>query len=333
MPNNSSAVSVIVPVYNTEKYLRRCLDSILTQTFTDWECLVIDDGSTDTSPTICDEYANKDPRFKVFHKMNSGASASRNVGIDNARGEYIIFIDSDDWWQRNDCLKELATIAETNGADLVRGEYQKVDEEGNVIIAGKHKPDLEGKILSSYEMLNYGIAGEFFGVLFLFRRKAIGNNRYDESMTFLEDMDFLVRIFRKSLKCIYAPLCFYSYLKRDSSTSNVANVNNVICSFSMCDKFTVYAESLSGEMEHYYLHYGRMMYYWTMNTVSENPYYALRKEIIRKCELRLLRKRLLQITTLSDDWHYWILLLHPNLAALAFRTKNNLYLLRRKILG
>lgn len=82
MPNNSPAVSVIVPVYNTEKYLRRCLDSILAQTFTDWECLVIDDGSTDTSPAICDEYAAADTRFRVFHKANGGFCSARNVGLE-----------------------------------------------------------------------------------------------------------------------------------------------------------------------------------------------------------------------------------------------------------
>ncbi len=82
MPHNSPTVSVIVPVYNTEKYLRRCLDSILAQTFTDWECLIIDDGSTDASPAICDEYAARDSRFRVFHKANGGVSSARNVGLD-----------------------------------------------------------------------------------------------------------------------------------------------------------------------------------------------------------------------------------------------------------
>lgn len=82
MPNNSPAVSVIVPVYNTQKYLRRCLDSILAQTFTDWECLVIDDGSTDSSPAICDEYAAADTQFRVFHKANGGVSSARNVGLE-----------------------------------------------------------------------------------------------------------------------------------------------------------------------------------------------------------------------------------------------------------
>src|SRR5690606_22590995 len=89
-------VSVIIPVYNTENYLRECLDSILAQTFTDFEVLLINDGSTDSSGKICDEYAEKDSRIKVFHKENGGVSSARNLGLDNAKGEWICFVDSDD---------------------------------------------------------------------------------------------------------------------------------------------------------------------------------------------------------------------------------------------
>ena len=89
-------ISVIVPVYNAEKYLRRCIDSILAQTFTDFELLLIDDGSKDCSGAICDEYAEKDWRIRVFHKKNGGAAEARNVGIGNARGEWMTFIDADD---------------------------------------------------------------------------------------------------------------------------------------------------------------------------------------------------------------------------------------------
>ncbi len=91
------AISVIVPVYNAEKYLHRCIDSILSQTFTDFELLLIDDGSKDKSGAICDEYAVKDSRVRVFHKENGGVSSARNLGLDNAEGEYIAFVDADDW--------------------------------------------------------------------------------------------------------------------------------------------------------------------------------------------------------------------------------------------
>lgn len=90
-------LSVIVPVYNTEKYLRECIESILAQTFTDFELILVDDGSADSSGTICDEYAAKDPRIQVIHQQNSGATVARRSGVRIAKGEYVTFVDSDDW--------------------------------------------------------------------------------------------------------------------------------------------------------------------------------------------------------------------------------------------
>lgn len=94
---NNPKISVIVPVYNVEKYLRRCIDSILAQTFTDFELLLIDDGSKDNSGDICDGYAMKDERVRVFHKKNGGVSSARNLGLDNAKGEWVSFVDADDY--------------------------------------------------------------------------------------------------------------------------------------------------------------------------------------------------------------------------------------------
>lgn len=97
MNETTPKISVIVPVYKAEAYLHRCVDSILAQTFQDFEVLLIDDGSPDRSGEICDEYARKDKRVRVFHKANGGVSSARNVGLDHARGEWISFVDSDDW--------------------------------------------------------------------------------------------------------------------------------------------------------------------------------------------------------------------------------------------
>ena len=89
-------ISIIIPVYNTEAYLQKCLDSIASQSYEDWECILVDDGSNDGSPSICDEYVKNDNRFKVIHKDNEGVSTSRNVGLENATGDWIYFCDSDD---------------------------------------------------------------------------------------------------------------------------------------------------------------------------------------------------------------------------------------------
>ena len=112
---NQPKISVIVPVYNVEKYLRQCVDSILVQTFTDFELLLIDDGSTDSSGKLCDEYAEKDARIKVLHQKNGGVGSARNLGLNQAQGEWVCFVDSDDWLDRN-CYSAL--MAETYVADL-----------------------------------------------------------------------------------------------------------------------------------------------------------------------------------------------------------------------
>ncbi|MBR5851395.1 MAG: glycosyltransferase family 2 protein [Bacteroidaceae bacterium] len=112
---NMPDISVIVPVYNAEKYLHRCIDSILAQTYIDFELLLINDGSKDNSGAICDEYAAKDARVRVFHKENGGVSSARNCGLDNATGKYICFIDSDDWVDAN-YLEELIP---NEGEDMV----------------------------------------------------------------------------------------------------------------------------------------------------------------------------------------------------------------------
>ena len=111
-------LSIIVPIYNTEKYLRKCLESIKQQTYTDIEVLLIDDGSTDSSPVICDEYCKKDSRFRYYRLKNGGQGRARNYGLDRCSGEWIAFVDSDDWIKR-DMYEAMISSAELHLADLV----------------------------------------------------------------------------------------------------------------------------------------------------------------------------------------------------------------------
>ena len=122
--SDNPKISVIVPVYNAEKYLRRCIDSILNQTFTDFEVLLINDGSTDSSGAICDEYAKQDSRVRVFHKENGGVSSARQLGVDKAVGIYSIHIDSDDWISE-EMLFAMYNSACENNSDIVLCDYIK----------------------------------------------------------------------------------------------------------------------------------------------------------------------------------------------------------------
>lgn len=122
---NNPKISVIVPVYNVERYLRKCLDSIIAQTFSDWECICVDDGSPDNSGKILDEYAAKDKRFVIIHKENGGVSSARNAGLDMARGEYITFCDSDDWIDPATYYTAYMQ-AKAKHADIVQWDYDRI---------------------------------------------------------------------------------------------------------------------------------------------------------------------------------------------------------------
>ena len=124
-------ISVIVPVYNVEKYIDRCVRSILGQTYSDFELILVDDGSPDNAPAMCDEWATKDSRIRVIHKENGGLSSARNAGIQAATGEYLIFIDSDDVIHP-DCLRILMTCIQNTGAEIAMGRFTRFHEE-NVV--------------------------------------------------------------------------------------------------------------------------------------------------------------------------------------------------------
>lgn len=130
---DSKKISVIIPVYNVERFLSKCLDSVINQSYPNLEIILIDDGSSDDSPRICDLYAKKDKRFNVFHKNNGGISETRNYGLDRATGDYIMFVDSDDYIHEDMCSIMLKNASETI-ADMVLCNYYIDDSNGNVII-------------------------------------------------------------------------------------------------------------------------------------------------------------------------------------------------------
>ncbi len=107
-------VSFILPIYNVEKYLSECVESILTQTYNDFEMLLVDDGSPDNCPALCDDWARKDSRIKALHKPNGGLSDARNYGLDHAQGDYVVFVDSDDFWVEKDCLERLMNVVDAH---------------------------------------------------------------------------------------------------------------------------------------------------------------------------------------------------------------------------
>lgn len=125
-------ISIIVPIYNVEKYLKECLDSLINQTYSNLEIILVDDGSTDNCPTICNEYAKMDTRIKVIHKKNAGLSEARNSGMEISTGEYIAFVDSDDYVRKDMYEKMMISINEKK-ADIVMSGFSRIDDNKNII--------------------------------------------------------------------------------------------------------------------------------------------------------------------------------------------------------
>lgn len=287
-------ISVIIPVYNVEKYLRECLDSVITQSVPEKEVLLIDDGSTDSSSEICEEYATRYPYIRVIHKENGGLSSARNKGIEEASGEWIIFLDSDDVWADKDCLSKLHRYATSLNLDILRFEYQAVNENLDLTEPRNYdKSALENQPLDNYQLVKYGIAGEWFAVLYLIRRSAIANLRFNEKTKFQEDIDFYCRLFaEKQLRCGYLNEKMYLYRKRTASITNTCRIGNLKGSFDLCDVF--YKSSRTTEdkrLSALYRYYSVMMYYWTLQTLASEPYYTNRLSIIQNLHLNELHEK------------------------------------------
>lgn len=267
-------ISIIVPVYNVEKYLTSCLDSIIGQTFKGWECLVIDDGSSDSSGVICDEYARKDNRIKVFHKNNGGVSSARNLGLDIALGQYVIFMDSDDLWLSTNCLSNLDSIISKTNADIIRFDYEAIDENGCALYESdyiKYRKPFSDRLIPNDVFLSEVIKGEYFSPLLLFRRSFADNLRFNEKQKFLEDMDFIVRMIPLVQRCYYTTDKYYGYRKLKDSASQRGGLKNVEDSFSMCYAFHKYASSLlSSKLKEEYDWYSIKMYVWTLRSIAYN---------------------------------------------------------------
>lgn len=199
---NNPKVSVIVPVYNVEKYLRRCVDSILSQTFTDFELLLVDDGSKDKSAVICDGYAAEDHRVRVFHKENGGVSSARNLGIEEARGEWISFVDADDWIN-SDYFENL--LKAVKNSDMVISGFQYVLlRGGKLFFLNTVTPSLK---LSYNELfsLPHTMSTPWCK---LFKANIIKGNAvmFDEKMKMGEDTCFV-----NSYLCYVKNICFSEY--------------------------------------------------------------------------------------------------------------------------
>ncbi len=223
--NESKKISVIVPVYKVEKYLARCLDSILGQTHKDLEVILVDDGSPDNSGSICDEYAKKDARVRVIHKPNGGVSSARNAGIDIAEGDFLTFVDSDDTIEE-DMYAHMLRVANETESDIVECNYREIvtDEEKK-----NSPPDTDEVFLyTNKEMLRNILVsadkdkGKVTVIVCdkLFKRELFDGIRFCEECIMAEDNEITTRMSYRAKRIAKVEHVYYNYYQNEGSCIN-----------------------------------------------------------------------------------------------------------------
>lgn len=227
--NDKCVVSVIVPIYKVEKYLKRCIESIINQTYTYMEIILVDDGSPDCCAEICDQYSSIDNRVKVIHKNNGGLSDARNYGINIAEGEYIFFVDSDDYIELN-AIENLVFYAKKNNLDIVCGDaYRVISSDSNsipnktILLGGGS----DGKIMDGEEYLVDCIYKKSFCVAVwtrMYSTKLIKkNNIYFIKGLLHEDENWTPKVILKAKRVGYFNFAFYNYIIRNNSITQTEN--------------------------------------------------------------------------------------------------------------
>jgi len=225
---NNEKISIIVPIYNVEKYLNKCIESITSQTYKNIEILLIDDGSTDGSAAICDKYAKMDARIKVIHKQNEGVSLTKNLGIDISTGEYIAFVDGDDYIEKNYCELLYNNITNTD-SDVSILAYNVVREDGTQIDGAVAENGLDEDEIIVYEgqdiikeLLKQKTIKNF--VCKLYKKTVL--SYFPVGVTY-EDIVFSFEVLNKARRVVYMNTRCYNYLKRKGSITAIVSEKNL----------------------------------------------------------------------------------------------------------
>ncbi len=222
-----SKISVIIPIYNTEKYLERCLDSAINQTFKDIEIILINDGSIDNSYKICQKYQKKDSRIRLFNQENRGQGFARNFGIIQSKSDFIFFLDSDDFIEP-DTIEQLYNQVIFDKSDIVIGGWEKVNEDLTQII--KTNPAIDVDVLNSKNRVSYIFSFQFTYVAcgILINKKKFLDNFLFFPNYFHEDLYLMPKIFYFARKISYVDNKFYKWIERNDSSSNSFSMEHAI---------------------------------------------------------------------------------------------------------
>lgn len=242
--------SVIVPVYNVEKYLKECVDSILKQTFTDFELILVDDGSTDSSPELCDEFARNDDRVKVIHNKNGGASVARNTGMKAAQGKYLINIDSDDYFLSDNVFEELHSHA--NDKDIILFKYQKFYDDENKFEKCPFSYSMISTDDSFVESVDKLVkADAFFGMAWMKtikRELIVENDIYFEEGIVAEDIDWNYRLYCSAKSLVTIDESFIAYRQRANSVTSAPKIKSLTSLLYIIEKWADIINNISDKV-------------------------------------------------------------------------------------
>lgn len=279
-------ISFIVPVYNAEKYISTCIESIINQSYKDFEIIIINDGSIDNSISIVREYSKIDTRIKIINKENTGVSDSRNQGLSIASGEYISFIDADDWIEADYIEKIVQCLNKYNPDILFNGWIEDSDKNVNARRFQKKDFCLMTKREALIELCEQKLFGWApFGTFY--RYEAIRDIRYDTNICFGEDLDFKYKSIMKSKgMLIYAPINKYHYVRRDTSVTVNYNISKKYDDIRVIMHIIEEVESEVADILYYNELVPRELNYIFLGAVSNNK---ADKEILLLCKEDILK--------------------------------------------
>lgn len=292
-------ISIIVPVYKAEKYLPQCIESILAQTFTDFELILVDDGSPDDSGAICDTYSEKDNRIKVIHQDNAGVSAARNAALDIARGKYIMFCDSDDWVEPDWCKCMYEAIQTPNVVMAVCG-YK---EWKNDLLINAWKFNKDRNMIKLSEIFDTPFAGAPWNKIYIREQIEMFNIRFSTDICFGEDVRFILKYistFDSENEILFSYLSLNNYRIVEGSLSNKYIRNFwklekelVQIRLDVAKKFNTNLEKYQERINYYYY---RLVYFSIHNLFSQKndstffQKYKELKEIVASVEFNEMQK-------------------------------------------
>lgn len=296
-------LSVIVPIYNCEQYLSKCVDSIINSTYKNLEIILVDDGSIDNSGVICDEYSKKDNRIKVYHEVNSGPSIARNFGLSKmSGGGYVTFVDSDDWVEPKMYTK-LINIANETKLDIVGCATATHHEDGSV--TNNYIGIPEGKIKKETVIRNILEGRHAWGSCYnkIFNKSLFLNNRFPDGIFHLEDYYLITRLFTEANGIYFSQQPMYNYNSREGSLSKkgwyerkieVLEMSDMICSYLSNQN---YNEDLSKSISYFgFSNYAQTLYQLHKSNAAN------KNEIMKKYKTKAMH---LLFSNIKNGPRYW----------------------------